>query len=193
MVALNCLSGTQVTNERVADLEPLIQAAMQDSQARADLHYSLGVVRVVQNRNADAIAEFRQVVKLNPRHVPAMNNLALLLAEDTASRKEALAIIDRAIDQDGMTPDLCDTKGTILLLDGRADEAIRFLEIATQGTNVDPRFEFHLALAYDDQGNREKAREHFQKAIQGRLEEQILTKWDQQMLAELRKNLGAST
>ena len=193
LVALACLSRTQITDEKVADCEPLIQAAMQDNKNNADLHYSLGVVRVVQKRTADAIASFREVVKANPRHVPALNNLALLLGEDSGKRKEALAMIDRAIDLAGMTPDLCDTKGTILLLSGDAVAAVRFLEIATQGSNVDPRFEFHLALAFYEQGNHDRARQHFQKAIQGQLESQVLTDWDVRMLAQLRKNFGASS
>lgn len=193
LVALACLSSSEVTDERVADCEPLIQAALRGNRQHADLHYSLGVVRVIQERTADAIAEFRQVVKINPRHVPAMNNLALLLAEDKAQQAEAIRVIDRAIDQAGLTADLLDTKGTILLLAGRAAEAVRLLEMATQGRNVDPRFEFHLALAYFDQGQLEKAGVRFEQAMAGGLEKQILTRWDQQQLDQLRRKLNVNS
>jgi Flp pilus assembly protein TadD len=199
LVALACLSRTRITDEKVAECEPLIQMAMQNNKDNADLYYSLGVVRVVQKRTADAIASFREVVKVNPRHVAALNNLALLLAEkamtrkeDAATRKEALAMIDRAIDQAGLTPDLCDTKGTILLMADEANAAVRFLEMATRGPTVDPRYEFHLALAIHKQGNHDRARQHFQKAIDGQLEEQILTDWDVRMLAQLRKDFGVN-
>ena len=193
LVALSCLSQTEITDEKVTECEPLIQAALQNSKQNADLHYSLGVVRVVQKRTADAITSFREVVKANPRHVSALNNLALLLAEDGKQRKEALAMIDRAIDLVGLTPDLCDTKGTILILSGDHAEAVRFLEMATRGPGADPRYQFHLALALYEQGNHDRARQHFEKAIQGQLESQVLTDWDGRMLALLRKHFASST
>ena len=194
LIALSCLSSTQVTDERAAECEPLVQTALQSNQASDDLHYSLGVLRVIQGRNADAIAEFREVIKHNSRHVPALNNLALLLSESDQrqQRQEALQTIDRAIDLVGLTPDLCDTKGTILLLDGQLAEAVRYLELATQGSTVDPRFYFHLALACHGQGDEERARQYLELADEGELETQILTEWDQRKLGELRQALSAN-
>jgi tetratricopeptide (TPR) repeat protein len=192
LVALACLSRTQITNQKVADCEPLIQTALHHNQDNADLNYAIGVVRVVQKRTDDAIASFRAVVKTNPRHVIALNNLGLLLSEQ-GNTKEALDMIDRAIDLAGLVPDLCDTKGTILLMAGNASEAIRFLELAASGTNVDPRYEFHLALALYEQGQLDRARQIFQQAIERKLEEQILTEWDVRKLSQLRRTFTASS
>ena len=83
-----------------------------------------------------------------------------LLAETPARRQEALEYIERAIEAAGPQPMLLDTKGTILLYDGKAAEAAPLFEkavSAAKSAGPDPRYCFHLALAYDRLGEKRKA------------------------------------
>ena len=89
----------------------------------------------------------------------------------------------------------------ILLNGGNADEsemevktriqaAEKCLESAASDASPDPRFHFHLALAHERLGNVEKARDALKKAHEGRVQDQILSAADRQMLAELEKKLS---
>ena len=108
-------------------------------------------------------------------------------APQAESRPEALRYIDRAIEIAGPQPGLLDTKGTILLLDGKAEDAVPLLEQAAASSLTDPRYHFHLAVAYDRSGLPEKARAAYLTARKNQLTRQILTPTDQSMLDEMRK------
>ena len=85
---------------------------------------------------------------------------------------------------------LLDTKGTILLYDGKAKEALPFLQRAVSSataSNPDPRYCFHLALAYDRLGENRKARDALTKARQEGLTDQFLTPTDRRLLADFER------
>jgi Flp pilus assembly protein TadD len=75
----------------------------------------------------------------------------------------------------------------ILVFAGKPDEAVPLLEEAAAMPQSDPRYHFHLAVAYDRVGEAEKARTALMTAQKGNLERQVLTPLDRQMLAELEK------
>ena len=164
-------------------------AALKKFGKDSRITYAIALVRVMQQKNADSVVLFRKVVAASPRSVPALNNLAMLLADAPADRPEALTLIDQAIEVAGNDPRLMDTKGAILLYCGRASEAVPLLELATRDPNSDPQHHFHLALAYRDQGKIEEAKNQLQTALYRQLVSQMLTNTDQQLLGELRQAL----
>jgi Flp pilus assembly protein TadD len=119
-----------------------------------------------------------------------LNNLATLLAEQPDKRQEALRYIDRAIGIIGPQAGLLDTKGMVLVFEGKPDEAVPLLEEAAATPQADPRYQFHLAVAYDRAGETEKARAALAIARKGNLTSQLLTPLDRQMLGELEKKFG---
>jgi tetratricopeptide (TPR) repeat protein len=167
--------------------EPTLGAAAADHKDKAELLSVLASVRVVQQRVDDAAGLYRSVLKLKPTDVQTLNNLATLLGEQPSTRQEAIQYIDRAIQIVGPQPGLLDTKGMILVFDGKADKAVPLLQEAAATPQSDPRFHFHLAVACDRVGNVEKARTALKTACQGELTGQVLTPTDRQMLAELQK------
>jgi tetratricopeptide (TPR) repeat protein len=180
------LVGASPTELDFRRAEPILAAALKKFDTDLRLLYAVSLVRVIQGKEADAVALFRNVVKVNPRFVPALNNLAMMLAERPADRAEALQLIDRAIEIAGKDPGLLDTKGTILVYSGRTREAMPVLELATRGSKVDPRHNFHLALAYRDQGKTEEAKAQLKTALNGNLGSLILTPTDRKLLSDLR-------
>jgi tetratricopeptide (TPR) repeat protein len=167
--------------------EPVFTAALADHKDDVDLLSAVAGVRVVQQRPDEAVRMYRQVLALKPAHVGTLNNLATLLAEQPDNRQEALGYIDRAMGIVGPQPGLLDTKGMILVFQKKADEAVPLLEEAAAGPQSDPRYHFHLAVAYDRAGEAAKARTALSAAHKGNLTRRVLTPLDRQMLAELEK------
>jgi predicted Zn-dependent protease len=177
----------------VRDWQPvdsLLASALARHPQDVRLLYSVALVRVLQKREAEAIALLRQVVAMTPRSVAALNNLAVLLGDLPSQRDEALQLVDRALAIAGRSPALLDTKGAILVYSGRSAEAIPVLEQAVRDPQADPRHHFHLALAYRDVGKLDEARRHLQRALDRQLMSQVLTATDQRLLEELRRTLA---
>jgi tetratricopeptide (TPR) repeat protein len=168
-----------------ADAEGLLQSTLARHRDDVGLLFSIGSLRIVAGRSNDAIELFRKVIRINPDHVFALNNLATVLGEHAEHRQEALELIDRALQRAGSQPALYDTKGMILVYDGQADEALTYLERAAGSSSKDPRYQLHLAKAYKDNGALANAREEMIKALEGDLEKTILTGGDRRLLVEL--------
>jgi len=186
------LSG-QPTADDFQLAEPLLVKAVEDHRNDVNLLLQVAAARVLQGgkRVEDAVRLYRQVLALQPRHVWAMNNLATLLSEqnDKSKRQEALKLIDRAIQIAGPQPGLLDTKGMILVYDGKADEAVPLLQEAALAPEADPRYAFHLAVAYCRTGENDKAGAALKVARKGNLTSQVLTEKDRTLLAELEQKL----
>ena len=183
------LVSKKVSAEDFQTVEPYIEKALQQHGDDPDLLYGLSNVRIVQNRNHEAVGLLEKLLELQPENYLAMNNLATILAEQPDRRNDAIQHIDKAIEVAGPLKALLDTKGTILVLDGRPKDALPVLEEAASGSN-DPRFYFHLAVAYYRLDQTEKARAAFEAAKDGKLTDQILTTSDQKFRSELESALG---
>lgn len=166
--------------------EPILAAALLKFGQDKDLLYSAALVRTVAEQHAQAVALYRRVLAIDSRHVPSLNNLAMILGENPAQRAEALRLIDNAIEIAGEDAGLLDTKGAILVYSGRSEEAVPLLELAARDAEADPRHHFHLALAYCDQGRADAAKSQLKSALDRQLVGQILTATDQKLLVELR-------
>lgn len=189
-VASTLVSG-QPTAEDFRLAEPLLSQAVENHKDSTAILQSLANVRVVQQRVAEAVELYRRVLDLDPRHLVALNNLATLLSEQPGTREEALQYIDRALDIAGPKAALLDTKGMVLVHHGKPVEAVPLLEAAASAPNPDPRYDFHLAVAYHRIGGQiDKVRSTLKKARDGNLEGQILTETDQKLLSQLDEQLG---
>ena len=144
------------------------------------------MLRILEDRYPDATTLLGQVIEHSPHHVSALNNLAVVVAETPERQEEALDLIERAIAVKGHEPTLLDTKGAILAARGKIEEAIPLLEAASRGPTADPRHRFHLALVYHEQGQKVKAREQFEAALDRNLEVQILTPTDRKLITWLK-------
>lgn len=168
--------------------EPLLAKALADHGGNPDALRAVANVRLVQGKPDETIELYRKIVKLRPRDVLALNNLASLLAESGQPKniQEALKHIDEAIRIAGPINDLLDTKATILICADQARDAIPLLETATSNPNADPRFHFHLAVARYFADRQDPAWQlALDTALERDLTSQILTDTDRRWLAEL--------
>ena len=170
----------------------IIASALQRNGKNVDLLMSIAVLQVTRNRNDKAIELFKRIVDVSPNHTLALNNLATLLAEKPNQLKEAEEYVKRAIAIDGRKPSLLDTLGTVFIRTGKYPQAIAALEESVAGTAADPRYHFHLAVAYQRSGRKLDAQQALHTAQQLGLEQVILTQGDRELLTSLERDLVPS-
>ena len=113
---------------------------------------------------AGAETRLRRVVKEDPGHVGARNDLAWLLAEQGKELDAALALALAAQRLDP-TPDVLDTLGWVYLKRGQSSEAVKAFEQAVEKRSDSPSMRYRLAVALAQAGNPQRAREMFQTAL----------------------------
>jgi tetratricopeptide (TPR) repeat protein len=192
LVLTSALISGIASAEDLASVEPFLNNALDAHKEQTTLLAAMADIRVRQERYNEAIELYRQILAQQPKNVGALNNLATLLSEQSESknRNEALAFIQRAIEQVGPQPGLLDTKGMTLFFSGKPDQALTALEEAIQAPILDPRWQFHLAVVCGQLGELERARAALKLARSGNLDRQLLTKVDRRLLADLEKKLG---
>ncbi len=185
MVAASLLLQGRPAAEDLAQAEPLLAKALAENKDSVELLISLANLRLVQQRPDEASQLFRRVLQRQPQNLVALNNLATLLGEQPGKADEALRHVDQAIQLAGPQPGLLDTKGTILLYQGKAKESLELLAAAASVPNADPRYHFHLAIAHYRLGDLGQAREALATSQKRDLSRQVLTDGDRRLLAEL--------
>lgn len=185
MTLCTVLALGQVSADERKAAEPLIEKALEVHSRDYRLLFSAATMRLMENKPDKAIALLRQVLEISPDNLQAMNNLAMLLAEQPGGEKEAISYVDRAISLKGLNPELLDTKGWILLRQNNAQKAEGLFLEAVSAPPGDPRHQLHLALAYQAQGKMKEARQMLARARENSLGSASLSPTEQTALAEL--------
>jgi tetratricopeptide (TPR) repeat protein len=181
----NALAVSRDSAKIIVAAEPLFTAALAAKPGDPDLNFALGNLRYVNGRRDEAIAHYRKVLAARPQHKLATNNLALALADDPAGLDEAQATIARALEAAGRDAGLLDTQAVVLLWQKKAPEARQILEEAMLSHDSDPLYLLHLAAAYRREGNSEKARRTFERAVDLNAPQNAITPGDRELLIEL--------
>jgi tetratricopeptide (TPR) repeat protein len=177
--------------ELEARIEPTITAALDKDRNNVDLLMSVAVRNVSAGRYEEAIKLFRRALELQPNNSLALNNLATLLAERPKDLVEARKYVEAAMAINGRSPPLLDTLATIEIHSGKHKQAAEDLEEAVAGAASDPRYYFHLAVAYQNSGRPVEAQSALATAEKRGLSGALLTSADNALLAELRRDQPA--
>jgi tetratricopeptide (TPR) repeat protein len=108
--------------------------------------------------------DWQAVLKRDPNHTVALNNLACLLAFRAAPGDEALVLINRALDSAGHIPELLDSRALVYMSRNDAKSAIADLEAATKRGPSASKY-YHLARAYLMDGRTRAAQDAWNKAL----------------------------
>jgi tetratricopeptide (TPR) repeat protein len=143
----------------------IVEAIRESPAAASLLRPKLAAIYCRQERHDEAEALLRQVLAADPANVEALNNLAWELAlREPARPREALTLIDRAIEKRGPIATFVDTRAVALIQNGEPDRAAQELRTVQ---SADPRnlsLALHLAWAYQSSGKAEAARQAFELA-----------------------------
>ncbi len=156
----------QETNAAPAEVEraeALLASGLEEHGRPVPLLTVLADLRTLQERFADAEKVYREILTKAPDDVMALNNLALLLALQGREPDRAKELIDRAWEISGPTPGILDSRATVLLTQGKPQEALEDVERALRDTSAAPLY-FHKAQACLELGQRAAARQAFAKA-----------------------------
>jgi tetratricopeptide (TPR) repeat protein len=180
-VASACVQVMSASNDppdpaQVDRVAVCLEQALQRKKDSTFLLLTLANYREQQKRYDDAKALYRLVVEklsqatqkiagnsvtpYNQNTMLAMsfNNLAWLIALKDGQGKEALEYINQAIKLMGPQPDFLDTRGVIYLILKQTDNAVLELENAVKRAPSASKM-FHLAQAYYQANNKEKAKQ----------------------------------
>lgn len=110
-------------------------------------HFQAGVALIRLNRPTEAIAEFREELKINPDNSAVQYNLAYALLE-TSHKDEAAVLLWKVVAADPDYPQAQYQLGKMLLADGKSVDAIAHLEVAAKGDPSKDYIHYQLQIAY---------------------------------------------
>ena len=145
-----------------AELEKYVQTAPMSVPGNT----MLGTILELQGKKADAKQRYNKALQIDSRAAVAANNLAWLTASDEGGNLDmALQLAQTAKSQLPSRHEVDDTIGWIYYKKGLATMAIDSLKTSTQRSPDNPLYNYHLALAYNKNGNKVDAKKHLQKAL----------------------------
>ncbi len=130
-----------------------------------DARLILSTIAVEQKRIGAAEEWLEQVLDEFPEDIGALNDLGYLWCDQNKHLKRSLAMVQKAVEAEPENMAYRDSLGWALFKLGRFDEAVVELEKAANNDNPDGVILDHLADAYHQAGNHEKALQLWQKAI----------------------------
>lgn len=116
-----------------------------------------GVVLQIMGRREEAVRAYVQAVQSQANYAPALNNLAMLWADDEKTRQNALSLAMAAFTASSGDPAVVDTLGYALVRNGRFEEALRILDRANELAGGNGSILYHRALALDGLDRRQDA------------------------------------
>ena len=140
--------------EKILELTPFDESAL----------YTLAMVADEEGQTSKAIEGFKDILARNPEQADAINALAYLYAEHAIELEKALALAEKAVEQDSSNAAFLDTLGWVYFKLGGTDKALEFLQRASQ-LGLDPVILNHLAEAYYKRGMLKEAKESWKSSL----------------------------
>lgn len=187
--AIAVLRGGSPSEEQIARVEEWLEEVIKQQPGSLTAYIQLADLRDLQRRYDAAVLLHRRILEHDRHNMVSLNNLAWLLSVYEKQHEEARRLIELAIETSGPVPTLLDTRGTVLLNGGRAQQAIEVLRESVAQQDV-PATRFHLAQAYLRSDNERAAAFNLRKAEDAGLDIGQLHPLERDAYRELRKNLG---
>ncbi len=131
-----------------------------------EIFYHLGTCLRNANSPADkTIQSYKKAIKVDPAFVPALNDLAMLLAT-SGKATEAIEYISPLLQHSNQAPFAFDTAGIVFLKANRLDNAGEMFEKAHRLEPQNPEFIVHLAAIALRAGDNAKAQQLLQQAFE---------------------------
>ena len=147
--------------------ERLLREVMERDATRSAAHFTMGVLRRMQNRLTEARSEFETTIALDPNDARALYHLGVTLMF-LGHPEAGIPHIQNAVRRDPHDPNIATlywALGTCHLLLGQADEAIEFLAKARAANSRLWFPHLYLAGAFGLRGNIDEARATLAQSI----------------------------
>ena len=161
-IELSRLAGAEANASRAA-----LTRLLAEGQALPLAHFILGLDAVQHGQTERARSHFLLAYETTPYMVYVANNMAMILAlGDKPDLPRALDVIRSVLDKYPENANLRDTRGRVLVLMGRWQEAVADLEFALPKLPAKSATHAALAKAYEGLGQKDQAAEHDRLAKQ---------------------------
>lgn len=117
------------------------------------------------NKQADALAAYRDAMKIDPNNAIVLNNLAYLLTQTGGNLDEALTLANRAKQQLPNMTEVSDTIGWIYIKKNLSDNAIEIFRDLNGKVKDNSTFHFHYGIALAQKGDKPHAKEELKAAL----------------------------
>jgi len=129
---------------------------------------------------------YREIIKEDPDHAVAMNNLAVLLALRKKDAAEAMQLIDAALAKAGPVGSMLDSRATVYMARGESEKALADIEAAIADNKTPVRL-FHLAEIHELTGRPKSALAVFADAEEAGLTPDLLQPLERPGFFKLKK------
>ena len=137
------------------------QAAPSDTKALLQL----GLLMDGTGRREQAKPIYEQILKIEPDHPVALNNLAYIKAEEGGDLDEALTMAQRARQKLPNSSFIKDTLGWIYIKKNLSDDAVRLFKDLVVAEPANPQFHYHYGMALLQKGDKPSAKRELEAAI----------------------------
>ncbi|MBV9442460.1 MAG: tetratricopeptide repeat protein, partial [Acidobacteriaceae bacterium] len=127
------------------------------------LQTALGLESTGRSDQSQAIYE--QILKINPDHPIALNNLAYMKAEQDVDVETALTMAQRAHQKVPNSPAIADTLGWIYIRKNLSEEAVRIYKDLVEKNPGEAAFHYHYGMALIQKGDKPTAKREFMAAL----------------------------
>lgn len=163
------LAGVLRVSNRVDEAIGLYEQAVKEKPDSGPAHHLLAVLYEMKGDNEKAISHYEAAISNDDSLGESKNNLAYLLAEAGRDLDRALDLAQEAKAKMPDNPNTADTLGWVLLKRGIPSAAIGYLKEASEGAEPGSPaagvIGTHLALAYEQNGDRDKAIATLEKTL----------------------------
>jgi Flp pilus assembly protein TadD len=125
----------------------------------------LGGALALSGHQPEALALYREVLKIQQDDAATWNNAAYLIAETGGNLDEAMKFAQKAMQLDSRQPHYADTLGWVYLKRRLNDSAIQVFRGLTEKYPNDATFHYHFGLALLQHGDKETARAELKTAL----------------------------
>lgn len=143
------------------------ERVLQHSPANAHALTGKGMVLQSLGRTAEAADVYLQAVQARHDHVPALNNLAMIWADDVTRRGQSVNLAMAAFVLASNEPSVMDTLGYALIRNKRFEEALNVLAMALAQAPGNSVILYHQGLAQAGLGRTAEARTTLEVALAG--------------------------
>jgi tetratricopeptide (TPR) repeat protein len=164
----NLLLELAETQRRKGDINLAIDTFRRASQAApSDTKplLQLGLLMDGTGRREQAKPIYEQILKIEPDHPVALNNLAYIKAEEGVDLDEALTMAQRARQKLPNSSFVKDTLGWIYIKKNLSADAVRVFKDLVQEEPANPQFHYHYGMALLQKGDKPLAKKELEAAI----------------------------
>jgi len=108
---------------------------------------------------------YEQILKIQPDHPVALNNLAFIKAEEGVDLDSAITMAQRALQKAPLSTNIKDTLGWIYIKKNLSNDAVQVFKDLVAAEPKNPAFHYHYGMALLQKGDRPAAVRELQLAI----------------------------